>query len=240
MSVRISFFIPAHPTYGQKDLLLTNITIIRYLTKRNPIGILLPTGFFQRCIKSYHLTPFDCVTDEAPHRQIPYKRRPFRSVRVFQISQDSLDYFLVAVQYLRKVVAIEHSEQILNISPRSVIRFLGPAFIEHLLSVLHRPSSLGSVSVKHLVGGFPSQLLGKVISMGVYVPLIIRVIGVCSSVVTTPASPAHIRFGTFVLVTDAALTEPSPATVSATIISIATKTISKTTSAPQPEQDDDP
>jgi hypothetical protein len=47
--------------------------------------------------------------------------------------------------------------------------------------------------------------------MGVYIPLIIRVIGVCSSVITTPASPARIRFSTFVLVTDAALTEPSPA-----------------------------
>jgi hypothetical protein len=47
--------------------------------------------------------------------------------------------------------------------------------------------------------------------MGVYIPLIIRVIGVCSSVVTTPASPAHIRLGTIELVTDATLTEPSPA-----------------------------
>ena len=70
---------------------------------------------------------------------------------------------------------------------------------------------LGPVGVKHLVSGFPSQLLGKVISMGVYIPLIIRVIGVCSSVVTTPASPAHIRLGTIELVTDATLTEPSPA-----------------------------
>lgn len=210
MSVRMPFSIPARPTYEQKDLLLTNVTIIRYLTKkRNPIGILSPTGFFQRCIKSYHLTPFDCVTDEAPHRQIPDERRPFRGVRVFQISQDSLDYFLVAVQYLRKVVAIKHSEQILDISPRSVIRFLGPAFIEHLLSVLHRPSSLGSVSVKHLVGGFPSQLLGKVISMGVYIPLIIRVIGVCSSVVTTSSTSTHIRIHAIVLITDVALTKPS-------------------------------
>lgn len=210
MSVRISFFfIPARPTYEQKDLPRTNVIIIKLRAKRNPIGILSPTGFFQRCIKSYHLTPFDCVTDEAPHRQIPYERRPFRGIRVFQISQDSLDYFLVAVQYLRKVVAIEHSEQILDISPRSVIRFLGPAFIEHLLSVLHRPSSLGSVSVKHLVGGFPSQLLGKVISMGVYIPLIIRVIGVCSSVVSTSTTSTHVRIHAIVLVTDLTLAKPS-------------------------------
>lgn len=209
MSVRMPFFIPARPTYEQKDLLLTNVTIIRYLTKRNPIGILSPTGFSNVVSVLYHLTPFDCVTDEAPHRQIPYERRPFRGVRVFQISQDSLDYFLVAVQYLRKVVAIEHSEQILDISPSGVIRFLGPAFIEHLLSILHRPSSLGSVGVKHLIGGLPSQLLGKVISMGVYIPLIIRVISVCSSVVTTSPTSTHIRFRTIVLVTDVTLAKPS-------------------------------
>lgn len=171
--------------------------------KKKPYRYSIADRVLQRCIKLNHITPFDCVTDEAPHRQIPYERRPFRGVRVFQISQDSLDYFLVAIQYLRKVIAIEHSEQILDISPSGVIRFLGPAFIEHLLSVLHRPSSLGPVGVKHLVSGFPSQLLGKVISMGVYIPLIIRVIGVCSSVVTTPASPAHIRLGTIELVTDA-------------------------------------
>lgn len=125
--------------------------------------------------------------------------------------QDSQNSSPNTVEYLRKVVAIKHSEQILDISPSGVIRFLGPAFIEHLLSVLHRPSSLGPIGVKHLISGLPSQLLGKVISMGVYIPLIIRVISVCSSVVTTPTSPAHIRFGTFVLVTDATFTEPSPA-----------------------------
>ncbi len=183
----------------------------RITIKKKPYRYSIADRVLQRCIKSYHLTPFDCVTDEAPHRQIPYERRPFRGVRVFQISQDSLDYFLVAIQYLRKVVAIKHSEQILDISPSGVIRFLGPAFIEHLLSVLHRPSSLGPIGVKHLISGLPSQLLGKVISMGVYIPLIIRVVSVRSSVVTTPTSPAHIRFGTFVLVTDATFTEPSPA-----------------------------
>lgn len=209
MSVRMPFFIPARPTYEQKDLLLTNVTIIRYLTKKKPHRYSIADRVLQRCIKSYHLTPFDCVTNEAPHRQIPDERRPFRGVRVFQISQDSLDYFLVAIQYLRKVVAIEHSEQILDISPRSVIRFLGPAFIEHLLSVLHRPSPLGSVGVKHLVGGFPSQLLGKVISMGVYIPLIIRVVSVCSSVVTASTTSTHVRIHAVVLVTDVTLAKPS-------------------------------
>lgn len=177
--------------------------------KKKPYRYSIADRVLQRCIKLNHITPFDCVTDEAPHRQIPYERRPFRGVRVFQISQDSLDYFLVAIQYLRKVIAIEHSEQILDISPSGVIRFLGPAFIEHLLSVLHRPSSLGPIGVKHLISGLPSQLLGKVISMGVYIPLIIRVIGVCSSVVTTSSTSTHIRIHAIVLITDVALTKPS-------------------------------
>lgn len=210
MSVRMPFsFPPTLPTNKRSTSNKCNHN--KATIKKKPYRYSIADRVLQRCIKLNHITPFDCVTDEAPHRQIPYERRPFRGVRVFQISQDSLDYFLVAIQYLRKVIAIEHSEQVLDISPSGVIRFLSPAFIEHLLSVLHRPSSLGSVGVKHLVSGFPSQLLGKVISMGVYIPLIIRVIGVCSSVITTPASPAHIRFSTFALVTDAALTEPSPA-----------------------------
>lgn len=210
MSVRISFFSfpPALPM-NKKRPTPDKCNDNKILDKKKPHRYSIADRVLQRCIKSYHLTPFDCVTDEAPHRQIPYKRRPFRGVRVFQISQDSLDYFLVAVQYLRKVVAIEHSEQILDISPSGVIRFLGPAFIEHLLSILHRPSSLGSVGVKHLIGGLPSQLLGKVISMGVYIPLIIRVISVCSSVVTTSPTSTHIRFRTIVLVTDVTLAKPS-------------------------------
>ena len=118
MSVRISFFHSRPPYLWTKDLPRTNVIIIRLRSKRNPIGILLPTGFSNVVSNLNHITPFDCVTDEAPHRQIPYERRPFRGVRVFQISQDSLDYFLVAIQYLRKVIAIEHSEQILDIPPK--------------------------------------------------------------------------------------------------------------------------
>lgn len=64
--------------------------------KKKPYRYSIADRVLQRCIKLNHITPFDCVTDEAPHRQIPYERRPFRGVRVFQISQDSLDYFLVA------------------------------------------------------------------------------------------------------------------------------------------------
>lgn len=159
MSVRMPFFIPAHPTMTKRST-SNKCNHNKATVKKKPYRYSIADRVLQRCIKLNHITPFDCVTDEAPHRQIPYERRPFRGVRVFQISQDSLDYFLVAIQYLRKVVAIEHSEQVLDISPSGVIRFLGPAFIEHLLSVLHRPSSLGPVGVKHLVSGFPSQLLG--------------------------------------------------------------------------------
>lgn len=66
--------------------------------KKKPYRYSIADRVLQRCIKLNHITPFDCVTDEAPHRQIPYERRPFRGVRVFQISQDSLDYFLVAIR----------------------------------------------------------------------------------------------------------------------------------------------
>jgi hypothetical protein len=45
--------------------------------------------------------------------------------------------------------------------------------------------------------------------MGVYIPLIIRVISVRSSVVTTSPTSTHIRFRTIVLVTDVTLAKPS-------------------------------
>nr|DAO46797.1 MAG TPA: hypothetical protein [Caudoviricetes sp.] len=155
-----AFFIPAHPTMTKRST-SNKYNHNKATVKKKPYRYSIADRVLQRCIKLNHITPFDCVTDEAPHRQIPYERRPFRGVRVFQISQDSLDYFLVAIQYLRKVVAIEHSEQVLDISPSGVIRFLGPAFIEHLLSVLHRPSSLGPVGVKHLVSGSLASSLEK-------------------------------------------------------------------------------
>jgi hypothetical protein len=45
--------------------------------------------------------------------------------------------------------------------------------------------------------------------MGVYVPLIIRVISVCSSVVTTSTTSTHVRIHAIVLVTDLTLAEPA-------------------------------
>jgi hypothetical protein len=45
--------------------------------------------------------------------------------------------------------------------------------------------------------------------MGVYVPLIIRVISVCSSVVTTSTTSTHVRVHAIVLVTDLTLAEPA-------------------------------
>lgn len=111
MSVRMPFFIPAHPTMTKRST-SNKCNHNKATVKKKPYRYSIADRVLQRCIKLNHITPFDCVTDEAPHRQIPYERRPFRGVRVFQISQDSLDYFLVAIQYLRKVVAIEHSEHI--------------------------------------------------------------------------------------------------------------------------------
>jgi hypothetical protein len=45
--------------------------------------------------------------------------------------------------------------------------------------------------------------------MGVYIPLIIRVISVCSSVVTTSPTSTHVRIHAIVLVTDLTLAKPS-------------------------------
>lgn len=154
MSVRMPFFIPAHPTMAKRST-SNKCNHNKDTVKKKPYRYSIADRVLQRCIKLNHITPFDCVTDEAPHRQIPYERRTFRGVRVFQISQDSLDYFLVAIQYLRKVVAIEHSEQVLDISPSGVIRFLGPhlsniCLASSIVHLLLDPSALSILSAASL------------------------------------------------------------------------------------------
>lgn len=154
MSVRISFFIPTHPTMTKRST-SNKCNHNKATVKKKPYRYSIADRVLQRCIKLNHITPFDCVTDEAPHRQIPYERRPFRGVRVFQISQDSLDYFLVAIQYLRKVVAIEHSEQVL-ISPQVALSgFLAPhlsniCLASSIVHLLLDPSALSILSAASL------------------------------------------------------------------------------------------